>query len=218
MSSPEPREIIRPSLPDVMPVKESAVSGKRSLRILFWAISLLMAVFVFGAFLLPSEVSVTRSTVIRTTPGKVFDTLQNLKKWESWGPWFQRDPFLDKVYSGPESGNGALLAWSSKKEGTGKMKITFTRAPSTVQLAVEFGESGEAEMAFDVSGTGDGTTEVKWTFHTDFGSNMARRYFGLLMPRLVGKDLDEGLESLKLLLENPAPDAPAPAAAPAAKP
>ena len=198
-------------------MRESAVSGKRPLRILFWVISILMAAFVFGAFFLPADVSVSRTVVIRSTPGKVFDTLQNLKKWESWGPWFQRDPFLDKVYSGPESGNGAMLAWSSKKEGQGKLKITSTKAPASLHLAVVFGESGDAEMAFDISGTGEGNTEVKWTFHTDFGSNMARRYFGLVMPRLVGKDLEEGLESLKQVLENPAAEAPA-APAPPARP
>lgn len=202
--SNEPRETIRPSLPSVMPVKEPSISGSRPLRVLFYVIAGLMAVFVFGAFLLPREVSVDRSTVIRATPGEVFARLDALKKWEAWGPWFERDPFLEKVYSGPESGPGAMLAWNSKKEGEGKLKILSSNPPGSLRLAVIFGEGNEAEMAFDVSGTGSGTTEVKWTFHTDFGSNMARRYFGLVMPGLVGRDLEDGLESLKKLLEKPA--------------
>ena len=33
---------------------------------------------------------------------------------------------------------------------------------------------------------------------------MARRYFGLLLPKVIGKDLDEGLANLKQVLEKPA--------------
>ena len=173
------------------------------MRILFYVIAGLMAAFVFGAFLLPQNVSVSRSEVINAAPGEVFAQVESLKKWEAWGPWFQRDPFLEKIYSGPEAGAGAMLEWHSKKEGDGKIKITSSHPPGSVRLAVVFGEANDAEMVFDISGTGTGATEVKWTFHADFGSNMARRYFGLLMPRMAGRDLEEGLMSLKQLLEKP---------------
>jgi hypothetical protein len=163
-----------------------------------------MAVFVFGAFLLPGEVEVTRTVVMKAPPGKIFDQISTLKRWETWGPWFQRDPFLEKIYSGPDTGAGAMLAWQSKKEGDGRLKILSSNPPGTLRLAVVFGDNNEAVMAFDLNGTGNGSTEVKWTVQADFGDNMARRYFGLVMPRLVGPDLEEGLESLKRLVEEPA--------------
>ena len=198
------RETIRPSLPPVMPESTPALSGNRALRILFWIIASLMTAFVFGAFLLPGEVSVSRAVVIKAPPAAVFAQLESLRKWEAWGPWFQRDPFLEKEFSGPERGPGAMLVWRSKKEGQGKIKITSAVVPGTLRAAVDFGEGGDAEMAFDLRGTGDGATEVKWTLRADFGSNMARRYFGLLLPRMAGPDLEAGLASLQQLLEKPA--------------
>ncbi len=199
-----PREIIRPSLPDVMPRKESVISGKRWVRVLFWVVAGLMALFVFGAFLLPKNVQLSRSTVIRATPQEVFARVETLKHWEKWGPWFRRDPFLEKTYTGPESGEGAMLAWRSKKEGEGRMKITSSHPPGSVVLAVEFDGGSEAEMSFQIAGNRPDATEVTWNFRADFGGNMARRYFGLLLPRFVGGDMEEGLAGLKQLLETPA--------------
>lgn len=199
-----PREIIRPSLPPVMPAKPSMIAGQRWVRMVFWCVAGLMALFVFGAFLLPKEVTVSRSTVIRATPREVFAQVETLRNWENWGPWFQRDPFLDKIYTGPETGTGAMLAWKSKTEGEGRVKITAVHPPGSVRLAVEFGEASGAEMSFDITSTGDGNSEVKWTLHADFGGNMARRYFGLLLPKFAGGDMEEGLAGLKQLLEKPA--------------
>jgi hypothetical protein len=199
-----PREIIRPSLPPVMPAKPSMIAGQRWVRLVFWCVAGLMALFVFGAFLLPKEVTVSRSTVIRAKPAEVFTQVETLKNWENWGPWFERDPFLEKTYTGPESGTGAMLAWKSNKEGDGRLKIIAAHPPGSLRLAVEFGAASGAEMSFDISSTGDGSSEVKWTLHADFGGNMARRYFGLLMPKFAGGDMEEGLASLKQLLEKSA--------------
>lgn len=183
---------------------EPSAGTRRALRVLFWVLSIGMTLFVFGAFLLPQKVRVTRSIVIEATPGAVFAQLESFRKWEAWGPWFQRDPFLEKEFSGPESGTGAMLVWRSKKEGDGKIKIVSAMLPGTLRAAVDFSEGGAAELTFDISGTGSGATEVQWTFETDFGANMARRYFGLLLPKVIGKDLDEGLANLKQVLEKPA--------------
>src|SRR5262245_25275055 len=104
-----------------MPENAPALPAKRGMRILFYVIAGLMTAVVLGAFLLQRGVRVGRAGEIRATAGEVFAEIESLKKWEAWGPWFQRDPFLEKAYTGPESGTGAMLAWSSKKEGDGKV-------------------------------------------------------------------------------------------------
>lgn len=198
------RETIRPSFPPVLGEAEPNPASRRWMRVVFYVLCGLITLFVAGAFFLPREVRVTRTAVIRAAPAAVYAELESLKRWEAWGPWFQREKFLEKEYSGPDAGPGALLAWKSKNEGEGKVKIVTAQAPHTVRAAVDFGEGGEAELSFDLNGTGDGTTEVQWTLTADFGQNMARRYFGLILTRLAGRDLDEGLANLKALLEKPA--------------
>ncbi len=179
-------------------------SRRRMLRGLFWIVSMAVFIVVAGAFFLPSRVKVTRSVTINAAPVAVFDQLQSFRKWKAWAPWIQRDPFLATEFSGEEAGTGAVMSWSSKKEGDGRIKIVSGSLTSGLRMAVDFGDSGEANTWFDLRDAGSGSTELTWSFETDFGQNMGRRYFGLMVPGAVGRDLDEGLANLKALLEKPA--------------
>ena len=183
-------------------------SRRRILRGLFWVVSIVVFVVVTGAFFLPSQVKVSRSVSIKAAPAVVFDQLQSFRKWEAWAPWFQRDGHLVTDFSGPESGAGAIMTWSSKKEGDGRVKIVTAKLPSGLRMAVDFADTGEADTWFDLRDAGGGATELTWGFSVDFGHNMGRRYFGLMVPGAVGRDLDEGLANLKALLEKPSAAAP----------
>ena len=197
-------ETIRPTVPPVLGGRVLPATVPPALRVVFWIVSISLALFVFGAFLLPGKVRVEREIVIKALPAQVLARLESLKQWEAWGPWFQRDPFMKKDFSGPDYGVGAMLAWKSKNDGEGKVKIVSVMPSGTVRAAVDFGENGEADISFFVTETTFLATRVKLRFETDFGTNMARRYFGLLLPKVIGKDLDEGLANLKQLLEKPA--------------
>ena len=183
-------------------------SRRRILRGLFWVVSIVVFVVVTGAFFLPSQVKVSRSVTINAPPAAVFDQLKSFRNWEAWAPWFRRDKHLDTDFSGPESGAGAIMTWSSRKEGDGRIKIASASLGSGLDMAVDFGDSGEADTSFDLRDADGGTTELTWSFSVDFGHNMGRRYFGLMLPGAVGRDLDEGLVNLKALLEKPSAAAP----------
>ena len=177
----------------------------RILRILFWVTSVLLVAFVVAAFFLPRQMKVSRAVVISAGPVAVFDKLQSLKQWESWGPWFRRDRFVDKKFDGPESGEGAVMDWKSSGGETGRVKIVSALRPESLHLAVQFTDSGDAETWFELKDAGGGATELTWGFQADFGQNMARRYFGLFAAHTGGNDLEEGLANLKALLEKPVP-------------
>ena len=178
--------------------------ARRALRILFWIMAVVMVLFVAGGFFLPRRVGVKASTFIHAPRQAVFEQLESFKRWEAWGPWFERDRFIEKTFEGPEAGLNARMLWKSKTEGDGQIKIVGAQTGSALRMAVDFGESGDASLAFDLKSLPDGSTEVTWTFMTDFGQNMARRYFGLLLRSAVDRDLRLGLENLKALAENPA--------------
>ena len=183
-------------------------SRRRILRILFWVISIAVFVVVAGAFFLPSKLKVGRSITIKAAPAVVFDQLQTFRKWEAWAPWFQRDRFLVKDFSGAESGTGSVMTWSSKKEGDGMITMVSASLTSGLRMAVSFGDSGEANTWFNLRESGAEETEITWSFEADFGYNMGRRYFGLMLRGAVERDLEEGLANLKALLEKPAASAP----------
>ena len=196
-------------LPPLDAAAEARADARRRLfRILFWIVSIVVFLVVAGAFFLPSRVKVVRSVTINAAPAAVFDQLQSFRKWEAWAPWFERDRFLATDFSGAESGAGAIMSWSSKKEGDGRIKMVSASLTTGLRMAVDFDGSGEANTWFDLRETGARTTELTWSFEVDFGHNMGRRYFGLMLPGAVGRDLEEGLANLKALLEKPAAAAP----------
>ena len=47
----------------------------------------------------------------------------------------------------------------------------------------------------------NGKSEVIWTSYTRIGGNPLEKYFGLLMDKYIGSDIEEGLNSLKKLVE-----------------
>ena len=194
------------------------ISKPRLLRSLFWTVSVLMTAFVVGGFLLPRDLTITRSITIRATPMDVYDQFQSFKNWENWGPWFQRDPFLEKKFEG-EPGLGALMSWKSRSEGDGRIKIVSARTGQSLRMAVDYGQNGSADLSIDLNEKSEGMTEVTWGFHSDFGQNMAKRYFALFFAGTVKADLEEALSNLKSKLENqPAPSRKTPAPVPAETP
>ena len=196
-------------LPPVDAAAEArSASRARILRILFWTFSILMILVAVGAFFLPSQVKVTRSVTIKSAPAALLDQVHSFRKWAAWAPWFRRDPLLVTDFTGPESGPGAMMSWSSKKEGDGRIKIVSASLASGLRMAVDFGDSGEADMWFDLRDAGDAATELTWGFQVDFGHNMGRRYFGMMLRGAVERDLEEGLANLKALLEKPVAAAP----------
>jgi carbon monoxide dehydrogenase subunit G len=60
---------------------------------------------------------------------------------------------------------------------------------------------GPADAAFELAPQGGGT-QVTWTFETELGMNPIKRYFGLMLDRLLGADYEAGLTALKALVES----------------
>lgn len=208
------------TFPRKRPVR-SAKSLKRQhvlLRVLFWVVSLLTTAFVIGGIFAPREVYEERKVMVTASQLALYDYIQNFKKWDQWAPWFQQDQFIDRTFEGAESGRGAVMHWKGKDGADGQIKIVSAMTPKAVNMTL-LTEQGEANTWFKLEDAGKGLTTVTWGFHTDFGFNPARRYFGLIFAQRVRRNLDDGLENLKNLAEQaPAgvpvapPASPAPAA------
>ena len=71
--------------------------------------------------MIPSEKTERRSSA---PPEKVFPLLDDFHHWAQWSPWEKLDPALQRSYSGPEKGVGAVYDWTgNNKVGTGRMEI-----------------------------------------------------------------------------------------------
>lgn len=172
---------------------------------------LVLAVLLLGlAFVLPDRAHVERSITIARPQSQIHLLLTNPRRFNDWSPWFALDPAADYVYSGPDSGVGAKLAWSSSKAdvGSGSQTIVAVKPDESVSLALDFGERGIADMRFDLVRQSD-ETRVTWgldgqfPLHLDerFVGDAVGRYVGVFMERLVGDDLERGLANLQQLAD-----------------
>jgi hypothetical protein len=146
---------------------------------------------------------VERSTVVDASPEAVHALIDNFHRWESWSPYEGIDPDLDKTFTGPESGVGASYAWSgNRKAGAGSMTITESVPGEKVVLDLNFTKPFAAQnvTTFSIEPRG-GHTVVRWQMTGK--QNVFFKLFGFLfsMDKLVGKDFDKGLASLKARAE-----------------
>lgn len=172
---------------------------KRFVLIILLLVLVLIAV---GYYVLPDSAHVERDVRVDAAPEAVFPYVNNFRKFNEWSPWSDWAPDIEYSFSGPDTGVGARMAWQSANPevGTGSILITQSRPPERVTTRLDFGAQGDASMYFDVHPAGDGS-RVVWGFDTEFGNNIIERYFGLLLELWVGDDFEQGLQSLKALVE-----------------
>jgi hypothetical protein len=174
----------------------------RVIKRILVALLVLVLLLIGVSYLLPGRAEVSRSITIDAPPAAIFPYVNSMQETEKWSPWLERDPETQLTYSGPESGVGNTLNWSSENPqvGTGSQEIVESTPDQTVRTALDFGSMGTALASFDLVPEGD-QTQVTWGFVTDLGLNPMARWMGLMMDEWVGGDYERGLSNLKVLVE-----------------
>ncbi len=172
------------------------------LKIILGSIVALAIGFIVVGLFLPREVYVARDTVIKAPPEAVFAYLNSPKKFNEWSPWAKRDPKTEYLFTGPDKGVGAKMAWKSnnKEVGTGTQEIVASMPGKKVRVKLDFGDMGNGYAAYTLTPE-QGGTKIVWDFETDLGGNIIAKYFGLMFDKWIGTDYEAGLASLKTLVE-----------------
>lgn len=168
------------------------------------AVGAVIAGFFGYAASRPSDFTIRRSTRIKAPPDRIFPHLTDFRKWEAWSPWEKMDPTMKKTHTGSASGKGAVYDWAGDgKVGKGRMEITDTAAPKRVDIKLDFEKPFKASnrTVFSLEPQG-GETEVTWAMSGNHAYMM--KVFGVFMnmDKMVGKDFEKGLASLKTVSES----------------
>lgn len=183
----------------------------RIVKRILTAIAVIFVALVVVAFLLPRNVTVTRSIEIAAPPSVIYPLISDLRRADEWSPWLELDTDAEITFTGPSDGVGQTMNWQSENPdvGSGSQSITMLEPDSKVETALDFGDRGTATASFGLDPEG-GATKVTWGFATDLGFNPVERYFGLMFDEWIGADYENGLAKLKTVAEaEPAPE-PAP--------
>ncbi|ODR98788.1 polyketide cyclase [Methyloceanibacter methanicus] len=163
----------------------------------------LIAAFVIYVALQPDAYKVERSVTVAAPAAKVFENVNNLRKWEAWSPWAKLDPNAKVMFQGPEAGNGAAMSWDGNDNvGAGKMTIVESDPDKAVNIKVTFTRPFEGGTNSDFSFTPKGDqTEVAWAMHGTH--SFVEKAFCVVFGGLgmMGKDIDKGLSQLKAVAE-----------------
>ncbi len=148
---------------------------------------------------------VERETVIHASATEVFSRLDNFHRWVDWSPWEGIDENMQRTYSGPDAGVGAVYAWDgNRKAGKGEMRITSVVAPTSVKIDLAFLKpfKSRSDVTFTLAPSGD-TTHVTWTMIGP--KTLMSRIMGVFMSmdKIVGRDFEKGLAQLKTMSEAP---------------
>jgi uncharacterized protein YndB with AHSA1/START domain len=175
----------------------------------------LVALFLGVGLFLPTTAHVERSIATTASPEVVYGIVSGFRRFNEWSPWASLDPGTKYTYSGPESGVGARMEWTSDDPdvGSGSQEVVAVEPGRSVTSKLEFGTQDQATTTLTLTPEG-GVTTILWAFDSNFEGNFLGRYFGLMLDRFVGADYEKGLARLKALAEASVPaDAP-PIAAP----
>jgi uncharacterized protein YndB with AHSA1/START domain len=159
---------------------------------------LIAAVLIYAATR-PDDFEVRRETDIVAPPQKVFALLNDFGQWVKWSPWEKMDLSMQKTFSGAATGKGSIYQWKgNKKVGEGRMEILDSTPSSSVNIDLQFMAPFKAhnQTLFTLSPR-NGTTHVNWSMTGK--KNFVMKLMGVFMDmdKMVGKDFEAGLASMK---------------------
>lgn len=165
------------------------------------SLAIVTALFLLVGVVLPSSRHLDEKVETNRKMTIVYDTIDSLRRFRDWNPLVLRDPKMKLQMSGPGSGVGARLDYSSDNEqlGDGSWEIVSTEPNRSVVYALTNPQRGSNKrMGFYLKPTGRGgrNIEITQTYDVDYGWDLIGRYAGLYVSRHVGDDIKLGLERL----------------------
>ena len=175
------------------------------LRVIVGGIVLIVAVLLIVALFVKKDYAVEREITINKPKTQVFDYIKLLKNQDLYSVWLKRDSAAKKEYKGIDGTVGFVAAWSSsnKDVGKGEQEIAKIVEGERIDMKLRFIEPFEAnDDAYMITEPVSETqTKVKWGFKGSMKYPMNLMLLCVDMEDMLGKDLQKGLDDLKVILE-----------------
>nr|WP_321237386.1 SRPBCC family protein [uncultured Psychroserpens sp.] len=173
--------------------------------IVLYIIGILVLLFILLALIAPKHYQVNRDIIIDKPLPEVFNYLKHIKNQDYWSPWKKKDPDMKQEFVGTDGEVGFIAKWDGNKEvGLGEQEIMNIIENDRIEARLRFFKpwKSESDAVTKVEDAGQGKTKVIWGFS---GSNKVPANIFMMLYNVdkhVGKDFEEGLTSLKEILES----------------
>ena len=87
----------------------------------------------------PAKYRIERSAQIDARPDVVFSIINDLRRWDEWSPYDNRDPNMKKTFEGASLGPGASYCWNGNNQvGEGRLTTVEGKPGELVSMKLEF--------------------------------------------------------------------------------
>ena len=159
------------------------------------ATAILLILFVAIGLFLPDDARIERSVRVAAPLEAVFRQVNDLHNHVKWNPWKLSDPDLVIKQGAIHQGVGASYQWQSSGSGEGSLEIIESIPFSLIRTKLDFGPNGKGQGLWTFQAE-DGMVEVRWVLDLKAG-NVVGRYTGLIIDRVLGHQIQQGLEALR---------------------
>ncbi len=160
------------------------------LLILFIGLSIYVAVQ-------PNSFEVSRERTIIAPAPVIYNDLIELKNWERWSPWIEKNPNTKITYGDQTNGVDGSFSWEDE-DGIGNIK-TLTITPfTTIEQQMQFDDYEPSKINWVLNPTPSGETTVTWQMKGENIPFMFKVYSALTggFDNMIGPDFERGLEKL----------------------
>lgn len=180
---------------------------KKFLKISGVVLVVLAAIILVPPIFMAPSYTASSSIIIESNNYNIYPYFADLKNWEKWSPWKEKDPTTQYTYSANTYGAGSTMSWDSKNEELGTGTITtvqfkkFHHINYQLQMVkpVKIKSGGE----FIIEKIDEKQVNVTWTNKGKLKYPM-ERWFNTFMnvKTSLEKNFAHGLDNLKKLVES----------------
>jgi len=167
-------------------------------------VGIIVLVLITGLFV-DGNYAVEREVTINKSKQQVFDYVKYLKNQSNYSVWAKIDPAMKTEFHGEDGTVGFISAWDSENPdaGKGEQKIIKIADGERIDYELHFIEPFEStDFAYmTTEAVNDSVTTVKWGFNGKMKYPMNLMMLTMNMEEMLAPDLQNGLNSLKSILE-----------------
>ncbi len=181
------------------------------MKFIKYLLLLIIALIVIGFIYVStysSNYDVKRSKVINTPISHTFNTVNDLKTWEKWGPWHDEDSTIVVTYGDKTVGVGASDSWTSK-DGPGKMETVAVVENKSIDQKISFMDNEPGDIYWNFEQVPEGT-KVTWGMKAEKSPFMFKMVAAMSggWDNMLGPMEELGLNNLERVLLETAPKTP----------
>jgi hypothetical protein len=158
------------------------------------------------ALIAPKKYHVSRDIVINRSSADVFNYARFIKNQDYYNKWVMMDPDMKKKFRGTDGTVGFVYGWNgNKRAGEGEQEIKGLKENELVDLEVRFVRpfAAVAKTPITITAQGANQTQLKWSMSSEMKYPMNFMLLFMSMDKVLGKDLETTLNTLKGILEKP---------------